>query len=141
MRNPLYRLKMLPWRSLFQAAVLTGLVVLVLDFVLNVVVSMFPIMGPILGTLFSPPLGILIVFAIAIGVGALSVIFLERIDRPEINTSSLWALVLCLIIVFLIRSLLPPPVLLIEINYFQVVALAIGVFWRARPYWQSFRRW
>lgn len=114
---------------------------LVLEFVLELTLRLSPVMSSILKILFSPPLEVLIVFAIAVGVGALSVIILERIDRFSINTSSLWALVLCLVVVFLVRSLLPSPVSLIAINYFQVVGLIVGVFWRSRPYWQSFKRW
>lgn len=141
MRDPLNRLKFLPWRSLFQASVFTALVVLALELLLSVAIQTVAIVNTLINSLFTPPLGLLISCAIAIGVGALAVVILERLYRPGINASSLWALVLCLAIVFLVSSLLPLSTHLFQFGYYSLVLMIVGVFWKGRPYWRSFRRW
>lgn len=90
--------------------------------------------------LFSPPLGLLVAFAITVGVGALAVNCLERLNRPAITTSSLWALVLCLAIVLLLRGFLPLPGV-IQLDQLQFIGLVVGIFWKGRPYWTVYRRW
>jgi uncharacterized oligopeptide transporter (OPT) family protein len=139
MRGPLYRLKFLPWRSLFQASIFTALAVLAIELLLSVAVQAVAIIATLVNSLFTPPLGILISCAIAVGVGALAVVILERLYRPGINASSLWALVLCLAIVFLVASLLPLSTNLFQFGYYQLVLIIVGVFWKGRPYWRSFR--
>jgi branched-subunit amino acid ABC-type transport system permease component len=140
MGNPLERLKRLPWRSLFQAALITVLAITLLEFLLALAAQL-PVIRSVLITLFQAPLGILTALAIAAGIGALAVYILERLDRPVISSGSLWALTLCLGLSFLLQQLLPLPFGLFELNYTQFVALVVGVFWKGRPYWQSFRRW
>lgn len=140
MSNPLARLKLLPWRSLFLVAVLTAIVVTLLELVIGFS-AQIPAIKPILAMLFLGPLGLFTALAIALGVGVLAVYILERMERTVINTSSLWALVLCLAIVFLLRGLLPIPVGLFQLSYVSFVSMTVGLFWKSRPYWRGFRRW
>jgi len=141
MRGPLNRLKLLPWRPLFQAAILTALCVLLADLALSLLINNVSNTSSLIEILLTPPLGVLIFCVMAVGVGCLAVIFLERIYRPGINANSLWALVLCLAIVFLVRGLLPVPGFLFSFGYYQLVLLTVGVFWKGQPYWRSFGRW
>ncbi|UBF25293.1 peptide chain release factor 1 [Kovacikia minuta CCNUW1] len=140
MRRPLNRLKFLPWKTLFQTAVFTALVVLGIELLLSAMLKV-PLVAQLFATLFVSPLGVLIFCAISIGIGALAVLILERLYRPGINTGSLWGLVLCLAIVFLVASFLPVPTSLLQFGYTQLVLMVVGVFWKGRPYWRSFRRW
>jgi hypothetical protein len=139
MGNFWQRLRQLPWRSLVIAAGL-AIVVLAVFEVLLVAASQSSAIAPLLGLLFRPPLGLITLVAIAMGVGALAVVALERLDRFAINTGSLWALVLCLASVLLLKTLLPAPSLL-SFGQFEIVGMMVGVFWRGRPYWRHFRRW
>ncbi len=140
MANPLERLKRLPWKSLAQATILTVIVVSLLEFGIFLLAQVASL-RPVLMTLFLPPLGIVTMLAIALGVGALAVLLLERVDRFSISTSSLWALILCLAVAFLLRQLFPLPFGIFSIDYPQFVTMVVGVFWKGRPYWKSFRRW
>lgn len=140
MSNPLARLKQLPWRSLFLVAILTAIVVTLLELAIGFS-AQIPGVKPILTTLLFSPLGLLTSLAVAFGVGVLAAYILERRERTTINTGSLWGLVLCLAIVFLIRGLLPIPVGLFQISYISLVSMTVGLFWKGRPYWQGFRRW
>lgn len=140
MGNPLARLKLLPWRSLFLVAILTAIVVTLIELVIGFS-AQIPGVQSILITLLSGPLGLFTTLAIAFGVGVLAVYILERLERTVVNTSSLWGLVLCLAIVFLLRGLLPIPVELFQLSYIAFVSMTVGLFWKSRPYWQGYRRW
>ncbi|MGA7935781.1 MAG: hypothetical protein WCA35_19680 [Kovacikia sp.] len=141
MRNSLNRLKFLPWRSLWQAAGCTVLTVLVIELLVFGAIQSIPLIAAVIVPLLRPPLGILISYAISVGIGALAVVILERFYRPGISAGSLWALVLCLAIGFLLAGLLPLPTLLFQFEYYSLVLIVVGVFWKGRPYWQSFKRW
>ncbi|NES73950.1 MAG: hypothetical protein F6K24_56580 [Okeania sp. SIO2D1] len=88
--------------------------------------------------LFSSPIfGVLIPVGAAIGMGALAVYLLEFWQKQWLlNNSSLWALVLCLFIGLLFKSLFPLPPVLVSASRASLISLAIGVFWKGRPYWQ-----
>lgn len=137
MTDPLRRLKFLPWRSLLQVSALTTLIVVVLDLILTVGYAQFFVIRSTLNILFSPSLGILVSFAGAVGIGALAVYLLERLyQQVIINTSSLWALVLCLALILILKSLLPLPSVLGSLNETQLIGIIIGVFWKGHPYWR-----
>ena len=90
--------------------------------------------------LFQPPFDLWISVGVAAAFGAGAVWILERWDRPQINAGSLWALILCLIGLLLLKQTwLSSP--LIRVNEPQVIAMMVGVFIQGRPYWQHFRRW
>lgn len=87
--------------------------------------------------LFSPPLGVLTQVAIAIGMGALAVYWLEVWQQRYIlNSSTLWLLVGCLLLGLLIKSLLRLPDFLVDLSRLAFMGILIGVFWKGRPYWR-----
>jgi hypothetical protein len=141
MNNPWWHLKHLPWRSLIQATLSTVLLVLVLEIGFVWAADYVPGVRNLLGILFSAGLGNLTQIGIAIGVGAIAVVCLEYFNRPGINTRSLWGLVLCLAIAFLLRKLIPPPPWLVDLDYLPLVGMVLGVFWQGGHYWRSGRRW
>jgi hypothetical protein len=143
MRKPLARLKFLPWRSLFQAAfvavVLLALPVDVLLLLASRYSDQSPALESLLSLLLSPLFSLTISLGLPIGLGALAVYVLERIDRSSISTDSLWALVLCVVLLLLLEK-----VLLLGAPGFSMTVLAliaVGVFWKGRSHWRSYRRW
>jgi hypothetical protein len=82
-------------------------------------------------------LGLLITFGTAIGVGVIAVYILERFYKQVIiNSAILWALVLCLALLFLLKSLIPLTPILIRLDQTQLIGIILGVFWKGRPYWR-----
>ncbi len=138
MNKPFARLKLLPWRSLLQAAFLAVLLVaLPIDLLLQLVARADE-PSPVLEHLL--PIVLLVMsLGLPIGIGALAVYWFERLDRISINTSSLWALVPCLALVLLLEKWL----LFKSISFSMttLVLLAVGVFWKGRSYWRSYQRW
>jgi hypothetical protein len=141
MRGPLAQIKLLPWRSLFQVAILTQIVILVLEFSLPLVVEQSEIGVRLWTLLFTGPLGIFTRFCVAMLVGILVVVILERMGRIVINASSLWALIFCLFVMLLVRPLIPVPALLFDLGELQLLGMILGVFWKARRYWHWSSRW
>lgn len=129
MRNPFRQLKYLPWLALFQVAALTLLAVSVVDISLIMGLRVAVIRQAI-ALLFAPPLGILMLIGISAAIGALAVYVLKRFFRRQVIVSVgvLWALVLCVMVVMVVRSLLPVPSLLIQPNQLSLVGVVLGVF-------------
>lgn len=133
-RNPFGRLKQLPWLSLFLDALLTVLCVSIVEVLLLVATSV-PIVAQILTLLLSPPLGILTEIAIGLGVGALAVVLLERFfPRIRIDSGSLWALLLCLIVAIAVKTQLA--LRLVDLSQTVMIGMLVGVFWYGRRYWR-----
>jgi hypothetical protein len=137
MANPLRRLKFLPWRSLLQVSTLTTLIVIVLEFLLTLGFIQSAVIEHTLSFIYTGSLGLLITFATAVGIGAIAVYILERFYKQVIiNSASLWALVLCLALLFLLKSLIPLTPILIRLDQTQLIGIILGVFWKGRPYWR-----
>jgi hypothetical protein len=87
--------------------------------------------------LSSSSLGTVVFLGIAVVFGALAVLICE-IAQPQVvlNTSSLWALVLCLIVSLFVKGALSVPSLLLNLSETFVIAMIIGVFWKGKPYWR-----
>ena len=138
MANPLRRLKFLPWRSLFLISSLVTLIVIVVDFLIAIGYTYSPAIRQALNLLYAPTLGIIVDFGLIVGIGALAVYLLEKLyPNLSINTAILWALVLCLALALVVKSLLPlPKALVISFNEIQLMGIVIGVFWKGRPYWR-----
>jgi hypothetical protein len=137
MHNSLRRLKFLPWLPLFQVAALTVFFALVLDVLLAIALVQMPLLQPSWEVLLSPPVGIMLMLAIAFGIGILAVYLLERL-HPDIviNASILWALVLCVLLMLALESLLHLPMFLVSLNQTTLMGMVVGVFWRGRAYWR-----
>ena len=132
------RLKFLPWRSLIQVSALVTLIVVVLEFLLVLGYEQSSGIRSAIVILNRPPLGLLLPFAVAVGLGALAVLLLERLHQQvSINTGCLWALVLCLALLLLFKSMVPQiPAILVAFNEIQLIGIIVGVFWKGRPYWR-----
>ena len=95
------------------------------------------VFGKIFTLLFGSPLGILIPFAIAVGMGALAVYFLEYWQQHFLlNRISLWVLVLCVLLGLVLKSFLPIPNNLASLSETALIGVTVGVFWKGRPYWR-----
>lgn len=135
MRNPLQRLRYLPWVPLLLIAAMALVIVFGVEMLLDILVQVSDF-EQVLQLLFTPPLGLLMVVAIGAGVGAIAVWLLETI-RPEIiiNSGVLWALVGCLILVTFVRQLLPLPSL-VTLDQSTLMGIIVGVFFTGRRYWR-----
>ena len=138
MTNPLRRLKFLPWRSLFLVSSLITLIVIVLDILLTLGYHQSLAIERALNLLYTPPLGILVNLAVIVGIGALAVYLLEKLyPKAILNAATLWALVLCLAICLVVKSLLGVvPNVLVNFDETQLIGMMVGVFWKGRPYWR-----
>lgn len=136
MFNPIRRLKFLPWTALLQVALVAVAIVVAFDLLIAQIFTAVPVALNLLVKLLNSPLSMLLYLAVAIGIGALSVAILERWFRQVIlNNSSLWALVPCLTLWLLLKSLMPIPTVLVpDVDLFQIMGLILGVFWKGRPY-------
>ncbi len=140
--DPLKRLQQLPWLKLFQVAVLTAIAVLVLEYLLWVLSIQIPGMRNLLILALSPTFGFITAFAVALGVGALAVLILERFQRIVINAGVLWGLGACVAIaLFLLQILHLFPIGLVGIGETQLIGILLGIFFKGQPYWKSYRRW
>lgn len=141
MRSPLERLKHLPWLVLFQVASLTAFGAVLLEYAV-VLAAAVPVVGQVLGILGSPTIALLTIFVIAMAVGALAVIILERFQRISINVANLWALVACTALVLvLVQAIGLLPLGWVGMSYPQLIGVVLGVFLKGQPYWKSYRRW
>lgn len=141
MNNSLQRLRQLPWLPLFWIAVLTLFWASILELLLILGANRLPLIANTVAMLFSPPLGIIMMLAIAMGIGALSVVFLEIIyPQLLITVGALWALVLCVLIATLIRSVLPISTSLLNPSYSMLIGNILGIFLKGKPYWKSYWR-
>lgn len=131
MRDPLWRLKRLPWLILLQDALLAVLIATVCEYLLIVlgVVNLYRLM---------PLLPILMPFVAAVGVGALAVILMERLFRNVLlDTAILWALVPCLaLMIWIKQSIEVLPTFLVYLSYAQLVGLLLGISLKGRRYWR-----
>ncbi len=137
MNNPWHNFKQQPWLPLSKVAAFTTVLVVALENLLIWVLTQSEIFRPVSRLLFSRPLAIIWFMAAAIGVGVLGVYICERWQSQVLlNTSSLWALVLCLIVGLLLKSQLPIPLGLVGFSMNAVIGVILGVFWKGRPYWR-----
>ncbi|MDY7014029.1 MAG: peptide chain release factor 1 [Cyanobacteriota bacterium] len=136
MNNPIRRFKQQPWLPLFQIAGVTALAILAVEFLFFLGLRASEVFARIVETFFAGPSGIILFLSAAIGVGVLGVYFCERYaDRVYLNTGSLWAFVLCLMVTIAIKSLIPVPQLLVPFSYQTLIGIILGVFGKGRPYW------
>lgn len=135
MPQPFHRLKFLPWVPLLQVAAITAAVVAVAERLLNIGTSNSTGLSWVVLILFSPPLQLLGILTIGMAVGALAVWIAERwYPQVSLNNSSLWALVVCLILMIFVKTRLPGQFNLVTIQSINVLGMIIGVFLKARPY-------
>ena len=143
MANPLRQLKYLPWTSLIIVSSMTLIIVTTLELVLGLTydqlneVTQLIIVRILAATLYSPLLSLFTISAIGVGIGALAVFLLETLKKQVfINAGVLWSLILCLIVGLIIRSYIPIPAFLTDVNQLQLVGVILGVFWKGKRYWR-----
>jgi len=137
MSNFLRRFKLLPWREMLQISALVNSIVVGLELFLAWGFIQSQLFRNVLRLLFDSPLGMLIPFAIAVGMGALAVYFLEYWQQQFLlNRISLWFLVFCILLGLLLKSFLPIPPFLASLSETALIGVAVGVFWKGRPYWR-----
>lgn len=134
MSDFLRRLKILPWQEILQIAALVNLTVLGIELFLAWGTTISPINNALM--LLYSSLGILVPVAIAVGMGALAVYLLEYWQQQfMLNQTNLWLLVFCLFLGVFLKSLLLPP-FFISLSQATLIGIAVGVFWKGRPYWR-----
>ncbi len=141
MRDPLWRLKTLPWGILLQNALLTVSVVTLLDIALQlllVAIARTDFGGFWVLTLPSGGLtSLLLGLVVSGGIGALAVLLMERCFRQVLlNAALLWALFACLVLVLYLKTLLPIPALLLTRYQIHVLGLLLGLFAQGNRYWR-----
>ena len=137
MKDPLRRLNALPWRSLLRVSAITVIIIILVEVFFSLLSTQSFAIYLGFRNLYRSPFGLVVIMAVAAGVGALAVYLLERLhQRVFINIATLWALIPCLILVIFLKSLLPIYVRVVELNTAQLIGLMVGVFWRGRPYWR-----
>lgn len=115
---------------------LSNLTVVAVELLLYWAATASPAIAKALTLMLSSILGVFIPFVAALGMGALAVYFFERWQQQFLlNQASLWALVLCLLLGLLLKSLVLSP-FLISLSETALIGIAIGVFWKGRPYWR-----
>ncbi|NJL38634.1 MAG: peptide chain release factor 1 [Leptolyngbyaceae cyanobacterium RM2_2_4] len=138
MSNPLRRLKFLPWLPLFQVAALATGLTFVIE-ILLVEGTQVPSISQLLNILLQPPLGLFMVLAAAVGLGALATFILEHFfQKVVISTPVLWALILCVMVMLWARSLLQFPILFLAPDYTTLMGVLLGVFWQGQAYWRRY---
>jgi hypothetical protein len=134
MSNFLRRFKLLPWREMLQISALVNSIMAGLELFLLWGLIQSQLFRNVLKLLFGSSLGMLIPFAIAVGMGALAVYFLEYWQQQFLlNRISLWVLVFCILLGLLLKSFLP---FLASLSETALIGVAVGVFWKGRPYWR-----
>ncbi|MEL7313488.1 MAG: peptide chain release factor 1 [Cyanobacteria bacterium J06559_3] len=140
MRDPLWRLKTLPWGILLQNALLTVTVATLLDIALQLLLvaiahANIGSAGQLLpgGGLSS----LLLELIVSGGIGALAVILMERCFRQVLlDAARLWALFACLVLALYLKTLLPIPALFLARYRISVLGLLLGLFAQGSRYWR-----
>jgi hypothetical protein len=137
MNDPWRKFKLQPWRSLLIVAALTTIVASSLDNIIIWILTRSESAIAFFYSLSSSSLGSIIYLAVTVGFGAFSV-FICEIIQPEVvlNTSSLWALVLCLIVSLFLKEAISVPSLLLNLSQVFSIGMIVGVFWKGKPYWR-----
>ena len=130
------RFQGLPWRELFTVSIASNLTALAGELLLSLSLMYSPPIRAFLQILFRSPLGVLLPVAAAIALGALAVYIMEKWSQQYLlNRSNLWALVLCLLLILIVKQFIPVPLVLVDLSQMSLMGIIIGVFWKGRPYW------
>ncbi|NJR68727.1 MAG: peptide chain release factor 1 [Synechococcales cyanobacterium CRU_2_2] len=138
MRDPIRQLRQLPWAEVFSCTGLVFLLVIALEAMIVFGLVRVKAIAPLFALLFQGSLGYIVLLLVAVLVGALAVLVLERFfGSVRIQASVLWALVGSMMVLLVVRSLLASivPPLFLSASFECLMALTIGVFWKGRPYW------
>jgi hypothetical protein len=130
------RFQRIPWRELFSVAIASNLALLALELLLGLSLMYSPPIRAFLQILFRSPLGVLLPVGVTIALGALAVYIMEKWNQQYLlNRANLWALVLCLSLILIVKVFIPVPLVLVDLSQISLMGIIIGVFWKGRPYW------
>jgi hypothetical protein len=135
MFDPLRPLRVLPWGSLLQVGLAA---ILMLTLVERILLLAVPYVGLLAGVVeaFEGPWGGWLNMIVAFGVGGLAVWILERwFTTVSRATKTLWALVPCIILWWIVKSHLPVPQVFAASGN-ELFGVAIGVFVQGQRYWR-----
>ncbi|WP_254173418.1 peptide chain release factor 1 [Planktothrix pseudagardhii] len=137
MNKFIQRFKNLPWIPLLQNVALTYLIVAIAEILMIWGITQSLALRKMIQILYAPPLDLLILFGVGVGVGALVIYLIEiRPSKVFLNTTCLWVLFLCLLITLFIYKSIFPPVLLLSTSQITIMGILIGLFWKGRNYWR-----
>lgn len=135
--QPVNSFKLLPWQTLIRTSVITLGLVMGVDYGLT---RFLPSASQTaIEVMFASPLGGLYSAVVDGGIGILGVVVLEKLmkSRPVINVSTLWALILCLLLALVLRSWISlPGVFLSQLHQISLVGVLLGVFGKGQRYWR-----
>ncbi|CAN5832429.1 hypothetical protein BH23CYA1_BH23CYA1_01120 [soil metagenome] len=136
MRNPFRSFKYLPWFGLLQSAALTVLVATAIDILLLLAIVEVPAVASVLSA--ARILLVILPFAAAFGIGALSIFLTANFFRQVLlGSDTIWALVACVLLLLLLKSWLPIPALFVSgFSYFNLIGVVVGAFTQGRRYWR-----
>lgn len=130
------RFQRIPWRELFTVAIASNLALIALELLLSLSVIYSPPIRAFLQILLGSPLGVLLPVGIAIAMGSLAVYIMEKWRQQYLlNRGNLWALVLCLLLILIVKLFIQVPLVLVDLSQITLMGIIIGVFWKGRPYW------
>jgi hypothetical protein len=130
------RFQRIPWRELFTVAIASNLALIAWELLLGLSLMYSPPIRAFLEILLGSPLGVLLPVGSAIAIGALAVYIMEKWSQQYLlNRGNLWALVLCLLLILIVKQFIPVPLALVDLSQITLMGIIIGVFWKGRPYW------
>ncbi|WP_017304901.1 hypothetical protein [Spirulina subsalsa] len=133
--NPWRNFQQQPWSILFLVAGMTVLFGAIADQFLVLLLGQSEAANTLLSPLFSPPWGEVMPFLVGLGLGVLGVLLAQRQrSRLMLNSGTLWALVLCLLVSVIVKSAILPYGIL-QMSGVTLTGIIVGVFWKGRPYW------
>ncbi|MBE9142175.1 peptide chain release factor 1 [Planktothrix mougeotii] len=137
MNKFIQRFKNLPWMALWQSVTLTYLIVAIAEVLMIWGITQSLALRKMIKILYAPPLDLLILFGVGVGVGALVIYLIEILpSQVFLNTTCLWVLFPCLLITLLIYKSIFPPVLLLSTSQITIMGILMGLFWKGRTYWR-----
>jgi len=137
MNHFIRRLKNLPWSALLQTVAFTYLIVAIAEILMIWGVTQSIALRKMIKILYAPPLGLLILFSVGLGVGALAIYLIQiRASKVILNTTCLWVLFLCLFVALFIYKSILTPVILLSTSQVTIMGILIGLFAQGRPYWR-----
>ena len=136
MSNPFRSFRYLPWSALLLSAGLTVLVATAIDILIRMAIALIPAFGRLIVSI--PLLELVLKLAAPFGVGALAVYFtLQFFSQILLRADSIWALIACVLLIWLIKNWLPIPALFLRgFDIVTVMMVTVGSFTAGRRYWR-----
>ena len=119
-------------------ALLTLVAVSILDYWFARGYESLPLFQQTMAAVLTFPWGLVTMAMVGLGIGGLAVFLLETFcTQLVIHASTLWALILCLLLGLWLKSFLYlPGLFVVGLSQSVLVGLVLGVFWKGRRYWR-----